>query len=110
MRTRLQERYILSKSNSRPLVIKPRQASPAGEELLHGGLLEVALLGDQAVQAVEQRIHVAEGFCDCLLLVFIYWPWELQILEPLAAQVGDGRSLECDLGEHARPLAIAEQV
>ena len=32
----------------------------AGEELLHGGLFEVALLGDELVQRAEQRIHIAQ--------------------------------------------------
>ena len=32
----------------------------AGEELLHGGLFEVALLGDEPVQPAQQRIHIAQ--------------------------------------------------
>ena len=42
-----------------PLPAEPRQAGLAGEELLHGGLFEVALLGDEPVQRAEQRIHIA---------------------------------------------------
>ena len=40
-----------------PLSTKPPQAYLAGEELLHGGLFEVALLGDELVQRADQRIH-----------------------------------------------------
>ena len=40
--------------------LKARQAGLAGEELLHGGLFEVALLGDELVQRAEQRIHIAQ--------------------------------------------------
>jgi hypothetical protein len=36
-----------------------RQSGVAGEELLHGGLFEVALLGDEPVEGGEQGIHVA---------------------------------------------------
>ena len=32
----------------------------AGEELLHGGLFEVALLGDEPVQRPQQPIHIAQ--------------------------------------------------
>ncbi len=32
----------------------------AGEELLHGGLFEVALLGDEPVQPAQQPIHIAQ--------------------------------------------------
>jgi hypothetical protein len=32
----------------------------AGEELLHGGLLEVALLGDESVERPNQRIHIPQ--------------------------------------------------
>ena len=36
------------------------EAGLAGEELLHGGLFEVALLGDEPVQPAQQRIHIAQ--------------------------------------------------
>ncbi len=36
----------------------------AGEELLHGGLFEVALLGDEPVQPAQQPIHIAQRRCD----------------------------------------------
>lgn len=32
----------------------------AGEELLHGGLFEVALLGDKPLQRPQQRIHITQ--------------------------------------------------
>ena len=43
-----------------PLPAEARQAGLAGEELLHGGLFEVALLGDEPVQRADQRIHIAQ--------------------------------------------------
>ena len=36
----------------------------AGEELLHGGLFEVALLGDEPIQPAQQRIHITQRFRD----------------------------------------------
>ena len=36
------------------------EAGLAGEELLHGGLFEVALLGDEPVQPAQQRIHITQ--------------------------------------------------
>ena len=41
--------------------LKPGQALFAGEELLHGSLFEVALLGDELVQRADQRIHIAQA-------------------------------------------------
>ena len=35
-----------------------REAGFAGEELLHGGLLEIALLGDQLLQSRQRRIDI----------------------------------------------------
>ena len=43
-----------------PRPAKPRQAGLAGEELLHGGLFEVALLGDELVELGEQGIHIRQ--------------------------------------------------
>ena len=40
----------------------------AGEELLHGGLLEVAVLGDEPVQPAQQPIHIAQCRSDGSLL------------------------------------------
>ena len=40
----------------------------AGEELLHGGLFEVALLGDEPVQRPQQPIHIAQRRRDGALL------------------------------------------
>ena len=50
------------------------KAGLAGEELLHGGLLEVALLGDEPVQPVQQRIHVAQRRRDGALFVVVGAP------------------------------------
>ena len=41
-----------------------REAFLAREELLHGGLFEVALLGDEPVQPAEQPIHIAQRLRD----------------------------------------------
>ena len=43
-----------------PLAVEAGEAGLAGEELLHGGLFEVALLGDEPVQPAQQRIHIAQ--------------------------------------------------
>ena len=47
-----------------PLAVKAGEAGLAGEELLHGGLFEVALLGDEPVQRSQQRIHIAQRLRD----------------------------------------------
>src|SRR5262249_47822428 len=36
----------------------------AGEELLHGGLFEVALLCDELLQRTDQRIHITQRHRD----------------------------------------------
>ncbi len=41
---------------------KPGQAGLTGEELLHGCLFEITLLGDQPIQPVQQRIHIAQAW------------------------------------------------
>ena len=40
--------------------MEARQARLAGQELLHGGLFEVPLLGDEPFQPVQQRIHIVQ--------------------------------------------------
>jgi len=52
-----------------PLVTKPRQAALAGEELLHGGLQDVAFFGDQLIQATDQCVHVGQGIYDFSLFI-----------------------------------------
>ena len=37
------------------------------EELLHGGLLEVALLGDELIQSADQRIRITQRGDDGIL-------------------------------------------
>lgn len=44
--------------------MKTGEAGLAGEELLHGGLFEVALLGDEPVQPAQQPIHIAQRRSD----------------------------------------------
>src|SRR5258708_7843132 len=36
------------------------EAGLAGEEVLHGGLFEVALLGDEPIETAQQRIRIAQ--------------------------------------------------
>ena len=48
----------ISKGRYHPLAVEAGEAGLAGEELLHGGLFEVALLGDEPVQRGEQGVHV----------------------------------------------------
>ena len=43
-----------------PLPVEAGEAGPAGEEPLHGGLLEVAFLGDESCQPLQERIHIAQ--------------------------------------------------
>jgi len=50
-----------------PLATEALVAGLAGEELLHGGLFEVAILGDEPVQPVQQPIHIAQRRCDSAL-------------------------------------------
>ena len=54
------DRGNLSKPLHLPLAAEAGRRCLAGEELLHGGLFEVALLGDELVQRAEQRIHIAQ--------------------------------------------------
>ena len=53
-----------------PLAVKARKAGLAGQELLHGGLFEVALLGDEPIQSAQQRIHIAQCRRDGTLFGF----------------------------------------
>ena len=50
----------LVKRLHRPLAVEAGETGLAGEELLHGGLLDVALLGDEPVQLAQQSIHIAQ--------------------------------------------------
>ena len=47
-----------------PIALEPRQAGLAGEELLHGGLLDGPLLGDQLLQRADQCIHIGQRSRD----------------------------------------------
>jgi hypothetical protein len=40
--------------------VEAGEAGLAGEELLHGGLSEVALFGDEPIQSTQQRIHIVQ--------------------------------------------------
>jgi len=52
-----------------PIAVEAGEAGLAGEELLQGGLFEVALLGDEPVQRAQQRIHIAQRRRDGALFV-----------------------------------------
>jgi hypothetical protein len=41
----------------------------AGDKLLHGGLFEVALLGDELGQRAQQRIRIPQRACYRALFV-----------------------------------------
>ena len=44
-----------------PLAVEAGEAGLTGEELLHCGLFEVALLlGDEPIQSAQQRIYIAQ--------------------------------------------------
>lgn len=50
---------LLSKLNRLPLFREPRQPLPAREQLLHGALFDLALLGDELFQRFNQRVRIA---------------------------------------------------
>ena len=60
---------VISQPLNLPLPLKAGKAGLAGEELLHGGLLEVALLGDEPVQPAKQRIHITQRSRDGALFL-----------------------------------------
>src|SRR5262247_4024703 len=101
---------MIAKSNWLPLLGKPWQPGAAGQQLLRRRLLNVSLLGDESVESVDETVCVIKGLSDGFLLVFFRRPGQLQVLKPLAAQVGDGRSLKSNLREHAGVLTPAEQL
>ncbi len=43
---------------SAPLPTEPWQSGLAGEEFLHGGLLNDTFFGNQAIQPIQQHIHI----------------------------------------------------
>lgn len=75
-----------------PLVVKAGEAFLAGEELLHGGLFEVALLGDELVQRADQRIHIAQRPRDGALFRLGRRKDNNQGPKHLQVQVGNGGS------------------
>jgi len=56
--------------------VEAGEAGLAGEELLHGGLFEVALLGDEPGEGSEQGIHIAQRLCDGALFGE-GWGWKM---------------------------------
>ena len=59
--------------------MKSRKAGKAGEELLHGGLFEVVLLGDEPLQPIQQRIHITQRRRDGFLLPLLLGPSEAKL-------------------------------
>ena len=51
--------------------LNPGRRCFAGKKLLHGGLFEVALLGDELVQRSNQGIHIGQRRGDGSL--FVQW-------------------------------------
>src|SRR5205085_11965310 len=58
-----------------PLAVEAGETFLAGEELLHGGLFEVALLDDELGQRTDQCIHIAQRPRDGALFGE-RWNWE----------------------------------
>ncbi|KEF91754.1 hypothetical protein RLJV_15885 [Pseudomonas aeruginosa] len=58
---------VIANGNLIPLPTKPRQAALASEELLHGGLLDVALFCNKLFQATDQCIYIGKYCCNALL-------------------------------------------
>ncbi|MFN9940294.1 MAG: hypothetical protein ACK56I_12555, partial [bacterium] len=49
--------HVIAQSYCLPLPLKPGQPPLAGEQLLHGGLLDVAFFGNQALQRIQKFIY-----------------------------------------------------
>jgi hypothetical protein len=45
----------------------------AREQLLHGSLLDVALLGDEPIQRGDEGVHIDEGGGDGVLFFNAWW-------------------------------------
>ena len=60
--------YHISNHLLIPIPVEAGQALFAGEEALHGGRLDGALLGCERVEPLDQRVHVRERVGDGALL------------------------------------------
>ena len=58
----------ITKSPRFPVAVEARQANLASKKLLHCGLLDCVLLGDQRLQSYEQPIHVRQRLHNGMLL------------------------------------------
>src|SRR5213593_2719464 len=65
-----------------PIAGKAWQARFAGQKLLHCGLLEVALLGDEPVQPAQKCIHIAQRRRDGALFRE-WWEVDFHAIEPV---------------------------
>ena len=79
-----------------PLAVEAGEAGLAGKELLHGGLFEVALLGDEPVQRGQQSIRIAQRLCDGTLFRN-RWDLEFQAGKGALVEVNHCRSDGCIL-------------
>ena len=69
---------MVSQALHLPLAVEAGEPGLAGQELLHGGLLEVALLGEKLLQSDSmQSIHIAQRRRDGALFGFTGW-WPRQ--------------------------------
>src|SRR5438067_275470 len=55
------------------LNLEGRQASLTSEQLLHGTLFELPLLGEELLQGLDERVHVAQHLGDGFLFGFCGW-------------------------------------
>ena len=72
----------------RPLPSEPRQTRLTGEELLHGGLLEVALFGDELVHRCDKRVNIRKRGGDGASFSYFRRHREYQALDLTSAYVG----------------------
>jgi len=78
--------------------VEAREAGFAGQELLHGGLFEVALLCDEPIQPTQQRIHIAQRRRDGASLVVEWRNWDAKGIETLIGDLADrGAQMLVDL-------------
>ncbi len=89
-----------------PIPAKPRQTGLAGKELLHGGLLDGPLLGDQLLQRPEQLIPIRQRLGDGAL--FGKWWSESDFrtskLIPALAPMFDVTKSRCGLSEASESI------
>ncbi len=63
----LQKNSQTAEQSDFPRCVETGQALLAGQQGLHGALLDLALLGDELFQRFDQRIRIAQGLGDGVL-------------------------------------------